>query len=386
MEAPGGVDQHLVEPLGAGRGDGVEDHCGRIGALLLMDDRRADAPGPHLELLDRSGAEGVGGRENHGAPLLLAALGELGGGGGLAGAVDPDQDRYPGALPSGRDSVGRVRRFEEGEQSLPDRRTQLVGGRDVPPADLLAQLVDQAERELDAGVRRDQGGLQAIERDRLDGPGAAEGLARLFQELGVGHEETALELAEKTPRHPSPASRGSRDGPAAGSGELLCEGSGGAAEAVQGLCLRGLAINDEHHMVAVGERLRQRDQAGACEDDARDASAAAGGGHGVEVAHEDAVVRALDLEPVGVAGASHPIDGLTFRVDEDGTECLWDVGEEVAEEGVEGHQEPAAERSAGQAATALGLPPGARPGAPVRISPCRAVTAPSRPPPSRVRR
>ncbi len=45
-----------------------------------------------LQLLDGGGAEGVAGGEHHGFALAAEALGELADGGGLAGAVDADEE------------------------------------------------------------------------------------------------------------------------------------------------------------------------------------------------------------------------------------------------------------------------------------------------------
>ena len=57
---------------------------------LPDDDRRADALAPDLQLLDRRGAEGVAGGEQHAIILLLEPVAELADGGGLARAVDAD--------------------------------------------------------------------------------------------------------------------------------------------------------------------------------------------------------------------------------------------------------------------------------------------------------
>src|SRR3546814_6185358 len=72
----------------------VEDDGGRIAALGAGDDRHADAVGPDLELADGGGTEGVAGGEQHAVILLQKQVGELGDSGGLAGAVDADDQDH----------------------------------------------------------------------------------------------------------------------------------------------------------------------------------------------------------------------------------------------------------------------------------------------------
>jgi hypothetical protein len=63
----------------------------------LAEELGAEALGPDFELLAGGGAEGVGGAEDDALSFVLPAVGELGDGGGLAGAVDANQE----------DNVGR---------------------------------------------------------------------------------------------------------------------------------------------------------------------------------------------------------------------------------------------------------------------------------------
>ena len=71
LEAPGGVDDEHVDALRGRLLDPVEDDSGGIAAFLAGDDRRADALAPDLQLLDRGGAEGVAGGEQHAVILFL---------------------------------------------------------------------------------------------------------------------------------------------------------------------------------------------------------------------------------------------------------------------------------------------------------------------------
>ena len=61
MQTPGGIhDQHIGIAFFGG-GDGVKDHGGRVCALSLFNELHAHPIGPNLELIDRTGTEGVGG-------------------------------------------------------------------------------------------------------------------------------------------------------------------------------------------------------------------------------------------------------------------------------------------------------------------------------------
>ena len=204
MKAAGRVHYDLVDLLGAGRADGVEDHSCRIRAFLLMDHWRADPFGPDFELVYSRGSEGVGGGEDHTRVGLHFALRELGGGRRLAGAVDPDQEGDTWFLRYSGHRLSILGRPQERDQLLANSRPQLFGGGDAAGFDLFAERVHQAKRELDAGVRGNQRFLEAIEIGGRHRALSAERFTRLFQELGVGHEETAFELSEQSSSHHTP--------------------------------------------------------------------------------------------------------------------------------------------------------------------------------------
>ena len=58
-------------PSARARSKRLVGDAGRVGADLLGDDLRADAPAPHFELIDGCGAERIGGGE-HDARALCA--------------------------------------------------------------------------------------------------------------------------------------------------------------------------------------------------------------------------------------------------------------------------------------------------------------------------
>jgi len=96
VQPTGGVDQHHVEPAPDRAGESIVDHRRRIGAGSGAQDLRSRALGPHFELLDRGGAERVGGHEQRAAALAREPGGELAGERGLTDTVDPDEQRHPG--------------------------------------------------------------------------------------------------------------------------------------------------------------------------------------------------------------------------------------------------------------------------------------------------
>src|SRR6202044_3403466 len=60
VEAAGGVDEKDASVAGLGGGEGVEERGGGIATLARLDEVDVGALGPDFELLDGSGAEGIG--------------------------------------------------------------------------------------------------------------------------------------------------------------------------------------------------------------------------------------------------------------------------------------------------------------------------------------
>src|SRR6478609_3742823 len=97
----------------------IEHHRTRIRPGHLRDEAGGGALGPHLQLLDSRGAEGVPRGQQHAPALLLAAPRQLADGGGLARTVDPDHQDHERAL------LGIDRqRARDGPQDLHDARAQ----------------------------------------------------------------------------------------------------------------------------------------------------------------------------------------------------------------------------------------------------------------------
>src|SRR5579885_1970337 len=79
-----------VSPARGGSLKSVIDDGFRIRALILADDGNADALAPYFELLDGTGAKGIGGGQHDTVSLAGEPVGQFGDAGGFAGAVDAD--------------------------------------------------------------------------------------------------------------------------------------------------------------------------------------------------------------------------------------------------------------------------------------------------------
>jgi hypothetical protein len=110
MEASGGVADEKLGLQTLGLFIGIEANGGRVAVLRAFDEGDLEAFGPNLELLDGSGAEGVCGSENDAVALVVEEVGEFGGGGGFAGAIDADHEEDFGSSigmgKEGRDFFG----------------------------------------------------------------------------------------------------------------------------------------------------------------------------------------------------------------------------------------------------------------------------------------
>ena len=170
MQAARRVDDHHVDAAGPCRAQRVERNGRRVGAGPVRHDVDVQPTAPHLQLIDRRGAKGVGGSEQHAAAILPEGAGELGDAGGLAHAVNAHHEQGQGRLLGNhrlRGPVGMKQRrdlfleqFEGlrgiGNGVLPDPRAQpvenLLGGRDahVSEDERLLELVPEVV--VDAGA------------------------------------------------------------------------------------------------------------------------------------------------------------------------------------------------------------------------------------------
>ena len=92
LQPAGGVDDQHIGARHRAPAQRIEDEAGGVGAGRAGDDLGAGALAPDLQLLDGGGAERVAGGEHHLLPSRRRLRGELADRGGLAGAVDADDE------------------------------------------------------------------------------------------------------------------------------------------------------------------------------------------------------------------------------------------------------------------------------------------------------
>ncbi len=183
VEAPGGVQDHRVKARGVGRFHGGPGNGHRVLGRLAGVHCHPDVGPQALELLDGRGPLHVRGHQIRLLPLALEAPGQLGRGGGLAGALQAHQHHghrrfaaqiQPGRLPA-----------QQRRQLLVDDLDDLLG-RGQRPHDLfphrpLPDALDEGLGDLiiDVGFEKRQAHL-------------AQGLPH----LGLGELAPAFELLE----------------------------------------------------------------------------------------------------------------------------------------------------------------------------------------------
>ena len=175
MQAARRVDQDRIAALGLRRRNGVEHHGGRIGALARAHHVDAGARRPDLQLLDRGGAEGVGGADQRRAAFALQQVGQLADRRRLAGAVDADNQRH---LRMRRDRDRRVHGGEHAPDFLFDQIAQ-AGAVARPRLD----RGDDAIGRRDADVGRDQQLFERVDGFDVDRPRALLGRIRAADDL-----------------------------------------------------------------------------------------------------------------------------------------------------------------------------------------------------------
>ena len=158
VQAAGRVDEDQIRPDGLGALDRVVAHARRIGAALARDHLDVGAARPDLELLDGGGAERVGRAQDHRAARVGRLLGDLADRGGLAGAVDADEqdERLLAAedvLPSRREGLGDV---------LAQQVEHRIGvGKRLAPRGV-AQTLDDVGGRHAADIREDERLLERL--------------------------------------------------------------------------------------------------------------------------------------------------------------------------------------------------------------------------------
>ena len=197
LQAPGRVDQQHVGAFGARWRERVEGEARGVRALRARHHLGADALAPHLELLDRRGAEGVARRQHHLVTLRAQLGAELADGGGLAGAVDPDHQHHKRLLRR----VDGERAGHGGQQALhllgEDRRHR----RRIEAASIAsrADRLGDARRRVDAEIGAQQRVLEILQGLSVE-PALGEQVGDARRQPGRGARQTLAQT--RPPRWP----------------------------------------------------------------------------------------------------------------------------------------------------------------------------------------
>ena len=144
----------------------IEGERRRIRARLTSDDLGAGTLPPHLELIDRGGAEGIAGRQQNALPVLAVEVGELADGGGLAGAVDAD-DQHHKRLVCRVDGERSGHGLQDRGHFIGEGAAQLfLGDRGIVPR--LGQPTGDLGRRGDTEIGDDQELLELIYRGGVE--------------------------------------------------------------------------------------------------------------------------------------------------------------------------------------------------------------------------
>ena len=163
VEPPRGIHDHGIESARRGGVDGVEGHGRGIAARRARHAGHAEPIGPDLELADCARPIRVGRREEHLPAFALQPPGQLGRGGGLAGAVDTDdQDDGRTALTL-RDGARIRRAVEHGGKPALERLPEVVLRLERSLPHFIFQRLRQLHGGGHAEVRLDEDALHAFE-------------------------------------------------------------------------------------------------------------------------------------------------------------------------------------------------------------------------------
>ncbi len=132
-----------------------------VGTRLLRDDGRAGTRRPDLQLLERSGAEGIPGGEHDAVAGLGEALGKLADGRGLAGAVHAHDQDHIGVVRSIDHQRLRARR-EHIRHRLAKRSDQRRDIGEFLARDPITQIFQYGVSGFDADIRRQQPCFQLL--------------------------------------------------------------------------------------------------------------------------------------------------------------------------------------------------------------------------------
>ena len=194
VQATGGVDEHQVGIFGLGALDGVVAHACRIGAALARDHLHVGALRPHLELLDGGGAERVGAAQDDLAASVVRFLGKLAHRGGLARAVDADEQHARRVA-----AEDLLAAFGEGVGNLVVEHVEHgIGVGKRLARGLVAQVLHDVACRRSADVSQDERFLQAVPELLIKVGTAVEEDVHLLLELVARTLQPLADAVEKS--------------------------------------------------------------------------------------------------------------------------------------------------------------------------------------------
>ena len=197
MQAPGGIGEQHVAAAGLGRLQRIEHHRAGVGAGLLRGEGGAGALRPYLQLLDRGGAEGVAGGEQH----ALAVTGHSGAASLPMVVVLPEPFTPTTRITNGRRLASITSGRAQGARICDDARAQRADERlgigELLARHAAAQLLEDAPARLHADVGADQPRLELIEDGRID-LAAPQQVREVDGEPGIAAVQAVAQAAQES--------------------------------------------------------------------------------------------------------------------------------------------------------------------------------------------
>src|SRR6266576_1275183 len=174
MQAPRRIDDDDIIRARLGGGNRIVDYRRRVGAGFLLDDLDADALRPDFQLLDRGGAKRVRGAKHDALSFLAKPVCELPDAGGLARAIDANDENHARAaaiLRRGNAASSRQVRPDGRVQNSNDVRLDLAlelrGVRERVAVYFFTHCIQNFARRLHTQVSGEKRSLQILEDRKI---------------------------------------------------------------------------------------------------------------------------------------------------------------------------------------------------------------------------
>ena len=194
MQPSGGVDENHVHVPGLGGLNAVKHHRGRVRPLVLADNGRAASARPDLQLIGGRRPEGISRHQHDLLSLRGQLLCDLADGGGLAHAVDADDQNHAGV---GGQIQLRVPHGKHIHQNFLQRFPGFLRGFQVLLPDGLAQPPHSLYGGVHTQVCQNQAFLQLIVKIVVNFGKAGEHAAQSAAERFPGLGQSGLDLVKK---------------------------------------------------------------------------------------------------------------------------------------------------------------------------------------------